>query len=93
MHLKQLNAEDFKWTVDESELLTVMEEYRVQQLAEGTSWESVKSKYNDILKIFRDHLPENEEDTSVLAKERSEITKDTLSAKLKAIRIKFRQVS
>lgn len=65
----------------------------MQQLAEGTSWESVKSKYNDILKIFRDHLPENEEDTSVLAKERSEITKDILSAKLKAIRIKFRQVS
>ena len=91
-------GKDFKWTDDESELLlTVTEEYRVQQLAEGTSWESVKTKYDDILKLFRDHLPEDEGDTSVLAKDyphkRSEITKDILSTKLKAIRIKFRQVS
>ena len=68
----------------------------MQQLAEGTAWESVKVKYEDILKLFRNKLSENEQEAVSLGKvylhNREEITRDILSTKLKAVRIKYRQV-
>ena len=94
---KKSGTELFVWTDDESELLfKVTQDYKVQQLADGTAWESVKTKYDDILELFRNELPENAQQAVSLAKDyphsREEITKDILSTKLKAVRIKYRQV-
>lgn len=88
---------DFVWTDDEAELLlNVTHEYKVQQLAEGTCWESVRSKYGDILELFRGELPATDEEARELMKDyphrKDEVTKEILTAKLKAIRNKFRQV-
>lgn len=88
---------EFIWTHDESELLlNVIHDYKVQQLSEGTCWESVKTKYADILELFRKGLPENEEQARSLAKDyphkADEVTKEILTTKLKAIRLKFREV-
>lgn len=41
----------------------------MKQLTEGTSWESVKTKYDDILNLFRDELPENEQQAANLVKD------------------------
>ena len=43
-------GKEFQWTDDEAELLlSVAYEYKVKQSAECVDWESVKSKYDDIL--------------------------------------------
>jgi len=40
----------FKWTDDEAELLLrVTLDYKASKAGEGTDWESVQSKYSDIL--------------------------------------------
>ena len=58
-------------------------------MAEGTAWESVKTKYDDILKLFRNELPENAQQAVSLAKDyphnRKEVTKEILSTELKAV--------
>lgn len=49
MHRK----EDFVWTDDECELLlSVALQYKVQKSSEGIDWESIKSKYDDVLVLF-----------------------------------------
>ena len=80
---KKSGTELFVWTDDESELLlNVTQDYKVQQLADGTAWESVKTKYDDILKLFTNKLPENAQQAVILAKvyphNREEITKEIL---------------
>ena len=46
---KKKGKKDFVWTDDEAELLlNVTHHYKVQQLAEGTCWESVKSRDNGL---------------------------------------------
>lgn len=43
----------FKWTDDEAELLLeVTRDYKVSKAAEGTDWESIQSKYADILELM-----------------------------------------
>jgi len=39
----------FKWTDDEVELMLKVMEYKVSKAAEGTDWESVQSKYLDVI--------------------------------------------
>ena len=47
----------FVWSDDEAELLLcVTHEYKTQHLVNGTCWESVKSKYADILELMRKEL-------------------------------------
>ena len=87
--------EDFKWTDDESELLlSVTHEYKVKKLSESIDWESVRTKYDDILTLMCQELP----DTAEEAREncgkdyphtKEKITKKVLTSKL--IRIKFRE--
>ena len=94
---KTSGKKDFIWTDDEVELLlTVTHQYKVQQLTKGTSWESVKSKYTDILELLKGELPETDEEAGNLVKDyphrREELTKEILTTKLKAIRNKYRQV-
>ncbi len=86
---------EFKWTDDEAELLlTVANEYKVQKSSESVDWESVKSKYDDILVLMQEALPSSPEEARESGKdyphERSAITKQILSTKLKNIRLKYR---
>ena len=49
---------EFTWTDDKAQLLLeVAHDYKVQHLAEGIRWESVKTKYADILELFHKELP------------------------------------
>ena len=60
---------EFIWTDDKAELLlSVTHEYKVQQFVDGTCWESVRSKYVDILELFRKELPATDEEAKELAK-------------------------
>ena len=84
----------FTWTDDEVELLLkVTNGYKVQKSTESVDWESVQSKYGDILDMFQAAYP-NSENAAALGKEYphkpEDITKATLSTKLKAVRKKFR---
>ena len=90
------NAPDFKWTDDEAELLlNVTHSYKVKKISENIDWESVKTKYDDILALMKDELPATADETKELAKEyphtKDDLTKKVLSAKLKSIRGKFRE--
>ena len=94
---KRSRKPEFVWTDDEAELLlNVTHDYKLQQLVDGTCWESVRSKYADILE-FRNELPATDDEAKELMKDyphkRNEVTKEILTAKLKAVRNKFRQVS
>ena len=94
---KRSKKPEFVWTDDEAELLlNVTHNYKVQQLVEGTCWESVRSKYVDILELFKNELPASEEEARETVKDyphkRDEVTKEVLTAKLKTIRTKFCQV-
>ena len=86
---------DFQWSDDEVELLlNVTYEYKTARAAECTDWESVKSKYADIFDLFKECLPGSEDERIGLEKDfphtKEEITKQILSCKLKAIRLKYR---
>ena len=88
---------EFIWTDDEAQLLLdVAHDFKLQHLSEGICWESVKSKYSDILDLFRKELPQNEEQARNSSKDYphkpDEVSKEVLTSKLKAIRIKFREV-
>ena len=63
-------------------------DYKVKKVAEGIDWESVKSKYADIL---RNELPSSAEEGSTLLKDyphsKEKVTKLILTTKLKAVRL------
>ena len=66
-------------------------------MAERTAWESVKAKNEEIIKLYRNKLPENVQEAISLGKDylynkKEEITKDILSTKLKAVPTKYHQV-
>ena len=87
---------DFVWSNDEAELLlSVTHEYKIQCLTEGMCWESVKTKYIDILERYKE-LPTNEEERRNSVKDYrhtpDEVTKEIVTTKLKAVTTKFRQV-
>lgn len=85
---------DFKWTNDEAELLLcVTHNYKVLKLSKNVDWESVKTKYDDILILMEEELPANEaqEIHKDYPHTKEELTKKILSAKLKAVRRKFRE--
>ena len=82
---KKSGTELFVWTDDESELLlNVTQDYKVQQLADGSAWESVKPKYDDTLKLFRNELPENAQQAVSLAKNYPKISKFDSKTRRKA---------
>ena len=98
--IKRTAQKDFQWTDDEAELLlNVSYEYKTMKAGENTDWESVKSKYEDILERFKVELP----DEPLTAAQKDEIdcglaknyphmkTEVILTTKLKAIRQKYRQ--
>ena len=94
--MPKTTGKEFQWTDDEAELLlTVTHDYKVQKSSENVDWESVKSKYDDILTLMRDVLPASPEEARESCKDyphdKSAITKPILSTKLKNIRLKYRQ--
>ena len=62
---------------------------------ENVDWESVKSKYEDILAIMREELPETKEEAKELTKEythtKEEVTKSILTTKLKNNHLRYRK--
>ena len=43
---------DFQWTDDEAELLlSITYNYKTAKAVDGVDWESIKSKYEDILEL------------------------------------------
>ena len=91
------SKKEYIWTDDEAQLLLeVAHDYKLKHLSEGTCWESVKTKYADILELFRKELPKDAEQARRLGKDYphkpDEISKEVLTSKIKAIRIKFREV-
>ena len=86
----------FKWSDDEAELLLkVTRDYKVLKASEGIDWESVQSKYTDICKQMKDELPETPDEAKEQNKDyphkKDELTKQVVTTKLKAVRMKYRQ--
>ena len=93
---KSESKSDFKWTDDEAELLlNVTHNCKVSKISENVDWESVKSKYDDILTLMKEELPASADEAKEMCKDyphtKEELTKKILSAKVKAIRGKFRE--
>ena len=74
-------------------MLNVAIDYKTKKAAESVDWESVKSKYSDIHKEFLAVLPaDNGEDSfNEFPHNKEQITKQVVTSKLKAVRLKFRQ--
>lgn len=92
---KKSKVESFIWTDDEVELLLkVTMEYKAAKTMENVDWESCQTKYSDILNLFLEQYP-SPENASSIGKEyphkQGELSKPTLTSKLKTIRTKFRQ--
>ena len=69
-------------------------EYKVKHSGKYTDWEKVKTKYADILALFREQLPSGTEEASQLEDyphHLDQITLKCLTCKLKAIYLKYRQ--
>ena len=62
--------DSFQWSNDEVErLLTVAYEYKVNHFSESTGWEKVKTKYADVLALFREQLTSGTKEASQLEKD------------------------
>ena len=90
------SGKEFQWTDDEVELLlNVTYEYKTSKAAESTDWESVKSKYSDIFNLFKEGLPESDDERREIGEDYShkkeEVSRQALTSKLKAIHTKYRQ--
>ena len=85
---------DFKWT-DEL-LLTITHSYKVKKITKNEDWESVKTKYDNILAVMKAELPATTDEARDLIKDyphtKEELAKKILSVKLKAVRGKFRNL-
>lgn len=79
------------WTDEEvGLLLQVTLKYKLSKQKEDQDWESCKYKYNDIWEKFHEAL-RNKESSDDFPRTRGETTKAQLTAKLKAIRGKFKK--
>ncbi|KAI9526407.1 hypothetical protein NQZ68_039827 [Dissostichus eleginoides] len=82
----------FLWTDDEVELLLrVTLEYKTTKVKENVDWESCKCKYSDISRAFHVQYPRTRADKD-FPHDANAITKVQLTAKLKQIRTKYRQL-
>ena len=82
------------WEEDEVELLlSSVIEYKSQRTMAGIDWESVRSKYQDILRIYLDNVPSSEAsfEYGKFFPHGKKMTKDTVVTKIKAIRLKYRE--
>lgn len=64
------STKEFTWTDDEAVLLlNVTHEYKIKQLTDGTCWESVRSKYGNILEMYKKELANSEEEARATLKD------------------------
>lgn len=91
------NVETFTWTDSEVELLLeTVKGYASECHYKGVDWESVKAKYEKITNIFVERYPklkdgEPPNDEYPKSKSVHQFTKERVSAKLKAIRQKYKK--
>ncbi|ROI80765.1 hypothetical protein DPX16_0097 [Anabarilius grahami] len=86
--MSRKGTEFFKWTDSEVELLLrVTQEYKVAKASENVDWETCQNKYGEILDRFKEQYPADDVD---YPHSKDEVTKLTLTTKLKAIRLKYR---
>ncbi|KAK2849012.1 hypothetical protein Q5P01_008846 [Channa striata] len=85
----------FVWTDCEVELLLIVtNEYKASKNVKNVDWESCPTKYRDILELYKKQYPSTEESEPLegdYPHRPEEITKASLTTKLKAIRHKYRQ--
>ena len=90
--MPEKSKKEFVWSDDESELLlNVVNDYKAAKAAECVDWESVKTKYKDIFELFVAGIPEEGTTFKNYPHKKEEIKLQHISAKLKAIRVKFCQ--
>lgn len=84
---------EFVWSDDEVQLLLeTAADYKAAKEAECVDWESVKTKYKDIFELFIAALLEdNTNPCKNFPHKKDDMKLQTLTSKLKAIRLKFRQ--
>ena len=82
----------FSWTDDELELLLgVIQHYKSDKEGEGYDWESVKTKYPDIMDRFIDRYPKETDPEGFPRKEPGkDFTKERIVPKVKSMRQKYR---
>ena len=92
---KKTKDNSFVWKDDEVLLLhKVTLDYKTAKTMENIDWESCQTKYSDILDLFNDQYPSQENASSIgknYPHKKGELTKSILTSKLKHIRQKFRQ--
>ncbi|GAA6095044.1 uncharacterized protein LOC111859494 isoform X1 [Tachysurus ichikawai] len=86
--LKMFQAEE-RNAVEVELLLRVTQEYKVAKASENVDWETCQNKYSEILDRFKEQYPADDVD---YPHSKDEVTKLTLTTKLKAIRLKYRHV-
>lgn len=87
--------EYFSWTDDEVELLLrVTIDYKTAKMMENVDWESVQTKYQDILDKYLAQYP-SPEDAAALGKDyphsKEDMNKTILTSKMKSVRQKYRK--
>lgn len=86
------NKEEFSWSDDEIQLLlTSALDFKAQCEFEGISWESKRSKYEQIFDILMKQYPTIEDIINYPNKQA--LTKDRITAKLKSIRTGFKKAA
>ena len=60
--MKEDIARNFVWEDDEVELLlNYTTDYRTKKAMEGTDWEFVQRKYEEIMQIYKENIPSVED--------------------------------
>ena len=78
------------WTDDEVQiLLETIRDFKSKKSYEGIDWESVKEKYDLVLSLFLEGIPE--ERNTDFPHDKTVFTKDRITSKVKNIRRKYRQ--
>ena len=85
----------FTWTDEETSLLLhVASSYKTDKTTEGKDWQSVRTKYEDLLQLFIERYPKNNEDDLEQfpnSKDTNVFTKEKIVAKLKRIKFGYRK--
>ncbi len=85
----------FVWTDEENALLLkITLDYKSSKMSEGQDWETVRSKYEEIHKMFIAAYPDGEEEGGVefpRVETKHELTKERITQKLKKLKNNFRK--
>ncbi|XP_033995824.1 uncharacterized protein LOC117490270 [Trematomus bernacchii] len=91
MAVIRARKELFPWSDDEVELLlSVTLEYKTTKIQDNVDWESCKPKYTEIADLFQAQYPRTPTEKD-FPHEQNTISQGQLTAKLKQVRIKYRQ--